>query len=234
MGARVDMMPVTEVVAHIEKLRGVGMSISMIARAAGVSDGLLSLMVRGKQSTTRRSYAEAVLSVDGRPMKHQALVLGVGTRRRLQGLAVTGWTLEQLAERLGTTKSRVRKLRESETVTWAVHQRVKALFESLGDGGNRLARMHAERQGWRHPFDWLDIDDPFAEPLEAAVKSDAPDPVVVERLVAGVKVPALQAEKRAALEKLLRRGWTVNAAAEFLGMNYSTAQKYSAQLKVAA
>lgn len=234
MGRRDDMVPVAIVVDHIAKLRALGMSVSMIARGAGVSDQLLWLIIQQKQATTRRRYAEAVLSVDGRPSKHQALVLAVGAQRRLRGLAVTGWQLDAVAERLGTNKSRARKIRDSTVVSWGLHVRVRDVFDSLGpDGGNKLTRMHALRQGWVHPLSWEDIDDPFEVPSEPE-DSGLPDPVVVERLMAGRPTDATREERKAAFLQLRESGMSANAAADLARISFRTAERYSNLEKGAA
>lgn len=220
LGPLTDMVPVAPVLEHISTLKAIGMRTNMIARAAGVSDETLRLMMAGSLSTTRRHYADAILSVDGRPTKHQALVLGIGTRRRLQGLAVTGWSLDVLGERLSANRSRMSKMRGSQIVTWGLHERVRAVFESLGpDGGSASARRHAVSRGWVHPLLWDDIDDPFETPREV-VDSGLPDEIVVQRLVDGRHdVIATKAERTEAVHILTARGMSIVEISERIAVS---------------
>ena len=82
------------------------------------------------------------------------------------------------------------------------------------------------RNGFVHPMWWDDIDDFFEVPCEPE-DSGLPDPVVVERLIAGVPVSAAAVDKREAFEILVGRGWTMSAAAAHVGINHQTAVRYS-------
>lgn len=210
------------------------MSVAMIARAAGVTDTQVSFYKSG-QSTTRKVYADAVLGVDGRPSKHQAYVLGVGSVRRLQGLARLGFTLAQISVEVGMSWSSLSRVRCSTgTVLWETHVAVRDAFDRFGiDGGSDLARRRAIRAGWVHPLLWDDIDDPFEVPTVRDVVLDAPDPVVVERLIAGSAVKASPADRREAFLRLVGAGWSVTLAGQRVRINHQTAVRYS-ESRVAA
>ena len=228
--SRADLVDATEIREHITRLESVGMSVAMIARAAGITDTQVSFYKAG-QATTRRAYAEAVLSVDGRPSKHQAFVLNVGAVRRLRGLAVMGFTLAEVGDCAGVTYQWVSAIRRAPgPVTWESHERVRVAFEALGSAGSSAkVRRMALRAGWVHPFGWVDIDDPF-EVAGRVEDSGLPDPVAVERLVAGVAVSASAVDRRAAFEVLLGEGMTVSGAAVRVGINYRTAVRLSREL----
>ena len=226
---RQDMVPTEPIARHIQKLLDVGMSKSGIARSAGVSTAMVSLMLSGKHKTTRRVVADAFLAADGRADKQQALVLNVGCRRRIEGLAVLGFSFPMIARELGIDHRSLWMIHGRRWVSWETHERVRCAFDRMGiDGGNTKIRNVAARNGWVHPLLWDDIDDPFeVTPSDGGGGSDVADPVAVERLIAGVPVSAAAVDKREAFELLIGRGWTMSAAAAHVGINHQTAVRYS-------
>lgn len=231
-----DLVDASVVRDHIARLESVGMSIAMIARAAGITDTQVSFYKSG-QATTRKAYADAVLAVDGRPSKHQAYVLGVGSVRRLQGLARLGFTLEDIATEVGMSWSSLSRVRRSTgVVLWETHVAVRDAFDSFGiDGGSDIARRRAIRCGWVHPLLWDDIDDPFEEaPTGDVGTSDVADPVAVERLIAGVPVKANPEDRREAFLQLLDLGWSLSSAGNRVRINHATAVEYAMLRKVSA
>lgn len=226
---RADLVDAAAVRVHIARLESVGMSTAMIARAAGITDTQVSLYKAG-QPTTRKAYADAILAVDGRPTKHQAYVLGVGSVRRLQGLARLGFTLDQIATEVGMSWSSLSRVRCSDgLVLWETHVAIRDAFDRFGiEGGSDIARRRAIRRGWVHPMLWNDIDDPFeTTPTEDPSDAVMPDPVAVERLIAGLPVSAAAVDKREAFSVLLSRGMTMSGAATQVGINHQTAVRYS-------
>lgn len=101
------------------------------------------------------------------------LVPGAGTRRRLQALAILGWSTKRLGEQLGVTQARISELQLGDDTTRAqaaLAARVTELYDRLWntmptwDGADR-ARASAARHGWLPPLAWDDdIDDPDARP----------------------------------------------------------------------
>lgn len=116
-----------------------------------------------------------------------------GVVRRLQGLAVAGWPLADVAARLGVTPQAVQALRlaDRDRVNASTADRVRAVYDDLWwrtpppGRSSTYAANKAARSGWAGPWQWdgVDIDDPAAVP----VPDDAGglDEVLVERLVAG-------------------------------------------------
>jgi DNA (cytosine-5)-methyltransferase 1 len=103
-------------------------------------------------------------------LTHQPLMVDVtGTRRRIRALARIGWSLHEVARRLGVpVQSLSRAHRHSGHVRLATAQKVAALYDELSmtPGPSVHARCHAERQGWPPPLAWDDddIDNPTARP----------------------------------------------------------------------
>ncbi|MFY2788491.1 helix-turn-helix domain-containing protein [Rhodococcus sp. MALMAid1271] len=210
------------------------MTRSMIVRAAGVSPMAVVRIMSGQQKETRKVIADAILSVDGRPSKHQALVLSVGTHRRLGGLFALGYPTVEISAALGVDTSWTLKILRQRFVTWETHMQVAEVYDGFGiNGGNAKARAFAARRGFIHPMQWDDIDDPFEVPT-TRTDSGEPDPVVVDRLVDGKSVPATRSERWAAFELLRRRGMPESAIAERIGVEPRTVQRYSQRARQVA
>lgn len=223
------MVPADPVRQRLQLLLDLGMSVSGIARAAGVSTALVTVIADGTQKTMRPVTARALMSVDGRAHKQQALVLNVGCRRRIEGLGVLGFSFPVIGAEVGADSRLVWQWQKRRWVTWATHERVRTAFDRMGpDGGNTKIRNIAARRGWVHPLLWTDIDDPFeTTPTEDPSDAVMPDPVAVERLIAGLPVSAAAVDKREAFSVLLSRGMTMSGAATQVGINHQTAVRYS-------
>lgn len=233
LGRKVDPRPAIE---HIEKLQELGMTYLMIERAAGVSNKSVSRLLDGTSRTVREAVLHAILSVDGKPHPQQALVLNAGTRRRLEGLAVLGWTTSAIASEIGCSPQCVQYFRKSPRVTYETHVAVAASFDRLGhDGGSERTKMWAAAHGFVHPLLWDDIDDPFAEPLKLG-RDTGPQPVddvVVQRLVSGRVTEATVAERRAAFARLDAQGLSCQQIASILRTTVRTIDRYRAQTRAA-
>lgn len=231
---RSQMVPTGPIVEHVSRLLEVGMTQSMIVRAAGVSRMAVVRIMSGEQKETRKVIADALLSVDGRPSKHQALVLSVGCHRRIGGLFALGYPTAEISAALGVDTSWTLKLLRQRFVTWETHLQVVGVYESFGiNGGNVKARQFAARRGFIHPMQWDDIDDPFEVPT-ARADSGEPDMVVVDRLAAGQSVASTPTERWAAFELLRRRGLTDLAIARRIGVEPRTVQRYSQRARQVA
>lgn len=221
--------PVTPaLLTHLEFLVSIGMNNYMIARAAGVSTTTVRNIRIGAASGSTVDVHRALMSVTPRPTKHQASVLSYGAVRRLEGLAVMGWNTATIGDQMRVDRTRARSIRSRKVITWSSHVAVDEAYRVLShrDGGNARTKAWATRNGFVHPMWWDDIDDFFEVPCEPE-DSGLPDPVVVERLIAGVPVSAAAVDKREAFEILVGRGWTMSAAAAHVGINHQTAVRYS-------
>jgi hypothetical protein len=116
----------------------------------------------------RRMYAY------GRDIAH--LVPAAGTARRLEALALNGWSAPMLAALLGTNPTVLQRCRTQQRITAAKAARIADLYEQLWDvpaptdtPGRRIAVprtvREAQRRGYRPAMAWDDesIDDPAVE-----------------------------------------------------------------------
>lgn len=98
-------------------------------------------------------------------------VPAVGAQRRLQALAVMGWSADVIAEKIGSHYRPLMKIRagERKRVRLSNHRRIAAVFEVLamkeapGQSG-LVARGYARERGWVPPLSWTDIDNPRERP----------------------------------------------------------------------
>ena len=117
-------------------------------------------------------------------------VPAVGTVRRIQALQALGWGIPALARESGLPVPTLRNpAYRGERVRTATADRVSAMYERLAmvrpDGMYaERSRRQAARKGWLPPLAWTDIDDPDEHP-DLTATDDLPDPVVVDRILAG-------------------------------------------------
>lgn len=102
---------------------------------------------------------------------------GTGTRRRLQALAANGWSMREIADRLGVTNASINaRLRKAGPVHRGTAAKVRALYDELWDvtpppmtgkakGVRNRIRRDAAKRGWHVPMAWDTIDDPAATPF---------------------------------------------------------------------
>lgn len=119
------------------------------------------------------------------------LVPILGTRRRLQALAVEGWPFPTLATMLSAGCSEMvgRWTREGDSIIRPSAGEITDLYYQLEStpGPSRRAAMRAAKKGWPGPERWfeLDMDDPEVRPHRCISDSAEVDEVVVARLIAG-------------------------------------------------
>lgn len=169
------------------------------------------------------------------------LIDGVGTARRVQGMAVQGWTYRQIGARLGCTWQFVQKVadRENPKVRIDTAERVRAVAADLAfrPGPSQVSRRRALDKGWVPLGAWPDghVDDPqaVAEVAALAPRKDKAasgfDPVKVERAIQGTRLKLTQMERLHAVHAGRRLGMTHNAIALTLGMSLSTARVLAAK-----
>lgn len=227
---RADAEPVR---IHVLALDEAGMTRLAIARAAGTTHSVLSRLVGTPQTrrvkTIRAVTAEAILAV--RPgMGTDLLVRGVGTQRRLRGLACQGWPNRIIAEHSGLAHHTVWRFMHSDAnlrVTASAESQVMAAARQLhgvdpavkGVDSKRVAaaRKRALDADWVPLAAWDDIDDPDAVP-------DLGEPID---------------QGLALLEDsdwLIAQGYTIERAAERMGLPASTlgATRLRTKAKLAA
>ena len=127
---------------------------------------------RAAEAADRRRRAAYAYLTGGQKM----LVDATGTRRRVQALVRIGWSLKELADRLGTRFQNVHDLTVRAKVRRATAAKVAALYDELSmiPGPSVKSKQYAIRRGWPPPLSWDDdpgpggIDDPAARPMHNA------------------------------------------------------------------
>lgn len=171
---RLEMHDAAASRAHIEHLTAIGMTHSMIARAAGTAQNTIRKITLD-QPTVSPTIEAQILRVTPRPMHHQAVVLSFGVIRRLQGLAVQGWSLPMVGAEIGMDNRALHTMMRGRRTYWRVHADVAAVFDAwhLRDGGSPRAKAWAASGGFTHPLDWEDIDNFYESPSAPERMNDA-------------------------------------------------------------
>lgn len=181
----VDATPARE---HVKALTAAGMGWKRIARVAGVPSSCVSALLYGRadrlnhapREKARRTTVEAILAV---PMPSlddlgaAAIVDGTGTRRRVQALAVMGWSVEKIAERSGINRQAIDRVLRGADVQAVTARAIRDAYDDLwstpapeGNKHDKIAasrtRRRAQAEGWVGPLAWDDdaLDDPDAAP----------------------------------------------------------------------
>lgn len=166
MGHMVDSTPARD---HIRALTKAGYSLSSIARRSGVSLSAIYNLSRGVNPTIHMDTAEAIL---GTRRGDAVMVPAVGVHRRLQHLALMGWSAGRLAGELGVTQQMVSLLMIGKTrqVHMTTFEKVRVFFSAhwQEDGGSTRAKGYARRNGYVPAAAWDDIDNPRERPKGVA------------------------------------------------------------------
>lgn len=172
--------------AHVRKLMGMGWSVELIAKGAGVACTTLARILYGRggmppvATITARTH-DRILSFSPERERERCEGTGAeridatGTRRRLQALVAVGYSTILLSKLLGKDRSFVQRRLEATGVAPATAAAVKALYDRIWDvpppsatPGERQAITVAKRlaasNGWHVPMAWDDdaIDLPGA------------------------------------------------------------------------
>jgi hypothetical protein len=113
------------------------------------------------KNTTRRDYDWE----DRRRRGRDVWIPATGTMRRLQALAVIGWSTAEIAARMDSHYRPLQRIRAGERVHvhMSTARRVAGVFEELcmhvrHDRAAKIARNRAAAKGWLPPLAWDDID----------------------------------------------------------------------------
>lgn len=160
------------------------------------------------------------------------MVPSLGSRRRLQTLMAAGWSVADVAGRIGSTRNMLWRLSQQRTVEADTARAITAVYDQLKDEtppettkGERIvaarSRLYARRRGWLPPVWWEDdeFDDPSWHPSFAAgtplPSHDDIDWVAVERTCEGSPPRRLTiAERREVVRRLHARGLPDNQIAD--------------------
>jgi DNA-binding CsgD family transcriptional regulator len=156
-----------------------------------------------------------------------------GTARRLQALAVVGWSNHELARRLDSTPFVVWKWQHGghEWIKPESANRVAALYDDIWDTEpdgryGRKIRNIAARHGWHPPMAWDDddIDNPDALPFMLE-DSDDLDDIAIDEAMRGRPVRLTKAEKAEAVRRMTARGDSAEQIAQRLHVSGRTVQR---------
>jgi hypothetical protein len=163
----VDAQPLKD---HVAMLMASGMSFRAIALTAGYTsrNALADSMTR---SRVRPATMARILAVSPkRDNRRDAYVDATGSRRRLQALAVNGYSTRYLAGRLGHKHAATVQdigSGKTPTVRYRTMDAIRDLYEELWDrpGGNARSASIARAKGWLPALAWDDdlIDRPDHE-----------------------------------------------------------------------
>lgn len=184
----VDARPARQ---HLSGLLRRGMSIRQIAATTGLSRYVLFAVRKGQPQVTY-VVSEAILGCPVRAPRGPVMVDATGTARRLQALAVAGYSSSDIAARLGRhaiTVAHWRNAQSGQVVTAETRGLVADLYERLWgtDGPSVVAQRRAAQAGMQ-PFEaWTDaiIDDPTAAPYSDPEAVQFVDEVLVKAVVRG-------------------------------------------------
>lgn len=178
----VDAAPVRQ---HILDLQEVGLSLTTIARQAGLAHTTIGNFVhprpsarRGRQRKTTPETAAKILAV--RPLT------AIGTMRRIQALVAIGWPARQIAARAGVSNRWIVELRPDTVILHSYAKKVVTAYDTLRHlrpekngvqtGHAKRARDRAHTNRWPTPDYWdqhtSDIDDPHFHPAYGVTRRE--------------------------------------------------------------
>ena len=247
----IDAAPVRE---HIAALRRSGVGMTQIAKLANTSlshiRALVSTDPDGQPTThrVRTSTADRILAIEASVASSapSARIDATGTRRRLQALMAIGWPLPVIAAQLGRTTPNLARSMDRDRINADTAWQITHLYEQIWNNtppqataaqrnASATARSHAQRQGWRPPLGWDDIDtDPDLAPLQRSVEDI--DEIAVERAVAGdgIRLDNLTAAEQAeVIRRLTERGKSIRDIAAQLATTTRTVSRRRLAIRAA-
>lgn len=192
----------TQAQLHIKQLIADGMTLAAIARAASLPKQTIQ-DIRDGQHTTSPTRRDAILTVTYTPPLRDNHTPATGTRRRVQGLQLLGWSYRHIDAAAGTTSLRTTMNKNAPTVRQetadAVAQATRALLKRVPptDKYAQQVQARATAKGWVPLLAWDDIDNPDEMP------KTAPPPRTYHR-----RLPAPDAELINRIHRLKRESLT--------------------------
>ncbi|BDZ52750.1 hypothetical protein GCM10025867_49910 (plasmid) [Frondihabitans sucicola] len=243
--SKVVWVPVETIRDHIRTLQASGMTLRLIGEQAGFDRRRLSSYLATKPTVANptpvervpRAAARRILAVT--PFEQQSPHKAVDSApyvRRLQALAVMGYSYGMIGKMLGCSAQNVLIKLTKPTMQIVHAEAVKAIYgkyaftpvtydnsHSAAHGRRNVARARA--QGWLGPMEWDDID-------TGVVALDLPESDSVDGLSSAVDEVALQgvllgehsttltrAEQWEAIRRLRDMGVGINETARRIGMS---------------
>lgn len=220
---RPPKLPASPVTEHINNLLDAGMSISRIAKLAGVGRDTISDHSRSVFPTILRNRATRILAVRPDDRDNNGLVPALGTRRRLQTLYAAGHGAYLIASKAnGLTPRAIDYILNGQrsSVTIATRDAVATAYTALAAkaGSSPTSRTRAVAAGWPGPGYWDadDFDNPDFQPATGATRIGRDE---------------LAAHRRAEVEHLDSFGLSENDIAGRLGMAVSTVKGIVLELR---
>jgi len=166
-----NLVPIGEILPHILMLRASGMSQTMIAREAGVSQAVISYITTGRNKRCQTDKARRILAVQPHRFDGNAERPAIGSTRRIRALYSLGHSRADIAELSGLSVASISLLAEARwmTIDNQAATALAATYEQLKDsrGNNWKNERRAAAEGWQDPTWWEDfggIDDPAFDP----------------------------------------------------------------------
>ena len=176
----IDATPVRE---HILELCDAGMTLTCIARFAGVAHTTVCAFINGRPHDRRGRQRTATPEVAAKILAVRALT-AVGSLRRIQALTAIGWTGRKIAERADVSAAWLFALQPESPILIVNAEKLAAAYEEIrrlkperngvlpGHAAN--SRRRAKDNRWAPPSYWADrmdvIDDPHFEPMYRVTK----------------------------------------------------------------
>lgn len=239
-------VPRSRVQQHVKELRAAGVSLGMISAATGVSIQALTFIEDGTFGWTLIDRADAIMKVTVHPLPCQPLVMSIGAKRRMEALRALGFTVPNLADRLGMDRRNVLEMWGRSICTYRRWAEIRDLYDDLsatpaselqGSPYGR-ARALAVRSGFILPMEWegYDIDDPRVTPPRAVRRpgtesksAQLVDEVLVQRILDGRHEGAApKLERDAAFRRLNDAGLSAVQIAERLKVSTKTVERLRA------
>lgn len=203
-----------------------GATLVTIAEALGVGRATLDNIANGRTLKVTRHVADAIAR-DAEP-DFGEYIPAAGTHRRLMALNAMGWSSREVSRRLGHEQKWAARVMQSKRVSRKTAADVAAIYDELSmtPGPSGWAAARARKAGAVPPLGWDDahIDDPSAWADMGADEDDEPDPVVVDRLLAGHMTwrDAAYADRLEAARRVIGRPGGPKFCEAGLGLNSST------------
>jgi len=224
--------------AHVKSLQAAGIGPHRIAELSGLGYATISDLIWMRKTKVRPATEAAILAVrvDLDAYAPGGTVDGTGTRRRIQALAVVGWSIPVQAELLGLSRQSVQRITSGYGVYASTARAVSELYEKLWDQappevstGEKISanrsRTEAARRGWAAPMDWDNIDDPSEVPALVPTDPQDVDEIAVELALAGERVTLNRAEIAEVIRIGTERRMSANQLAEVTGRDKRTIQR---------
>jgi uncharacterized protein YerC len=163
-----NMIPAAEILPHVRLLLASGMSQTLIARHAGVSQAVISNLTTGRTKACQTDKANRILAVQPRRFDGNAERPAIGSIRRIRALYSLGHSRADIAAHSGLSVASISLLADGR---WKVldNRAATALADAYRQlvhrrGSNWKNQRRATAEGWHGPLSWDDIDDPNCQP----------------------------------------------------------------------